>query len=161
MILYSEISQVPTRSHLVEAKRGLIDLMAKEIATRREVSEFRSRIEQYEKYVIDALDKEEESLAQELAEKIASLESGLVLQEKTNLAFSMQVDRLKREVGRLERRFTDPNERLQCIMDYMDAAAQLEEGAEDWELERKMRAAGIGKHVNAGREVLERIRNNR
>ena len=161
MIIYAELSQVSTRTHLVDAKRGLIDLMAKEIAARREVSDLRSRIKEYEKYVVDALDLENESLAQEIAEKIAALESGLVLQEKTNLSFSIQVDRLKHEVHRLENRSSDPDERLQCVLDYLDAAAQLEEGAEDWELEQKMRAAGIGRHVNAGRDVLARIRNNR
>jgi phage shock protein A len=109
---------------------------------------------------MDALDIEEESLAQEIAEKIATLESGLVLQEKANLLFSSQVNRLRHEVHRLERRLSDPNERLQYIMDYLDAAAELE-GGKDRELEEKMRAAGIGRHVNAGRDVLERIRNSR
>ncbi len=160
MIIYAELSQTSTRTHLVEAKRDLIDLMAKEIAARRDVSDIRSRIAEYEKYVMDALDIEEESLAQEIAEKIATLESGLVLQEKANLLFSSQVNRLRHEVHQLESRLSDPNERLQYIMDYLDAAAELE-GGEDRELEEKMRAAGIGKHVNAGRDILERIRNNR
>lgn len=161
MILYSELAQASTRTHLVEAKHGLLDLMAKEIATRRDESALRNRIAEYEKQVVDALGIEEESLAQALAEKIVTLETGLALQEKTNRSFSIQVNRLRHEVHRLERRLSDPNARLQYIMDCLDAAAELEDGGKDRELERKMRAAGIGTHVNAGRVVLERIRNNR
>jgi phage shock protein A len=161
MIIYSELSQASTRTHLIEAKRDLIDLMAKEIAARRDVSDIRCRIAEYEKYAGDALDIEEELLAQEIAEKIATMESGLALQEKANDLFSSRVNRLRHEVHQLERRLSDPGERLQYIMDYLDAAAELEDGSEDRELDRKMRAAGIGKHVNAGRDVLERIRKNR
>ena len=158
MDLYTDLSRASTRTHLMEAKRELIDLMAKEIAAQRFVCERKACIAQYEKYATEALDIEEQVLALEIAEKIVSLESGLELQEKTNYLFSTLVDRLKTEVLRLERFLYDPGDRLQYILDYLEAATDLEYGFADRELERKMQAAGIGKHVNAGRDVLERIR---
>ena len=47
---------------------------------------------------------------------------------------------------------------LQTTLDYLDAAEELEEGAEDRRLDEKMKAAGIGKKVSGGREVLARIK---
>lgn len=149
------------RTHLVEAKRELIALIANEKQARRDENVVKERIAEYESYARDALQLGEKSLAQEIAEKIAKMESSLVLQEKANLSFSAQVNLLKDAVHRLERRIYDPDERLHYLMDYLEAAAELEEGGEDRQLERKMHAAGIGKRIKSGREILQRIRAHR
>lgn len=146
------------RTYLVDAKRELIALIAKEKQARRDENVVKERIAEYESYARDALELNEKSLAQEIAEKIAKMESSLMLQVKANVSFSAQVNLLKDAVHRLERRIYDPDERLQYILDYLEAAAELEEGSEDRQLQRKMRAAGIGKQINGGREILERIR---
>jgi|TARA_B100000315_G_scaffold258503_2_gene310925 phage shock protein A len=158
MNLYKESS---ARTHLLDAKRELITLLAKEKQARREVAARKERIDEYERYAKDALELDEESLAQEIAEKIATMEASLILQEKENVSFSARVSLLKDAVRRLERRIYDPDERLQYILDYLDAAADLEDGSDDRELKRKMRAAGIGKQTDSGRKILDRIRKRR
>lgn len=158
---YMNYSHASARSHLNDAKRELISLMVSEKQVQRELSEIKDRVAEYEKYAKDALDIGEESLAGEIAEKIAAMESRRMLQEKDNEPFTVQVNYLKDVVHRLERRLVDPDDRLQYMLDYLDAAAELSSGRGDVELERKMHAAGIGKHVNAGNEILERIRSNR
>tara|TARA_Y100000310_G_scaffold200189_1_gene200192 strand:- start:523 stop:999 length:477 start_codon:yes stop_codon:yes gene_type:complete len=158
MNLYKESS---ARTHLLDAKRELITLLAKEKQARREVAARNERIDEYERYAKDALELDEESLAQEIAEKIATMEASLILQEKENVSFSARVSLLKDAVRRLERRIYDPDERLQYILDYLDAAADLEDGSDDRELKRKMRAAGIGKQTDSGRKILDRIRKRR
>ena len=158
MNLYMEFSHTSAHSYLDEAKRDLIALMAEETRARRDVNDLEARIAGYEGYAQDALDTGDESLVHEIAEKIAAMNSKLILQEKTNVSFYAQVNRLKDAVHRLERRLYDRGDRLQYILDYLDAEAELAEGGEYRELERKMRAAGIGKHVVTGYEVLERIR---
>lgn len=158
MNLYMESS---ARTHLVDAKRELIALMANEKQFRRDVNGVKERITEYESYARDALELGEKSLAQEIAEQIATMESSLMLQEKKNVSFSAQVNVLKDAVHRLQRRIYDPDERLQYLLDYLEAAAELEEGSEDRQLMRKMHAAGIGKQIKSGREILERIRAHR
>ncbi len=158
MNLYMESS---ARTHLVDAKRHLITLMAREKQARRDVDDLKERIAEYEGYARDALDVSEESLAEEIAERIATMETSLIRQEQGNVSFSARVNLLKDAVRRLERRIYDPDERLQYILDCLDAAADLEEGSEDRELKRKMRAAGIGKQTDSGHAILERIRGHR
>jgi hypothetical protein len=158
MNLYLEFSNTSARVRLDEARRDLIALMVSETRARRDVNDLRERISEFEGYVKDALNIGDESLAQEIAEKIAAMQSRVMLQEKSNVSFSAQVVRLKDAIRRLEGHFYDTGNRLQYILDCLDAAAELEEGGEYLGLERKMRAAGIGKHINTGREVLERIR---
>ena len=156
--LYLEFTHTSARVLLDEARRDLIALMASEKRARRDVNDFRERISEFEGYAKDALNIGDESLAQEIAEKIAAMQSSVMLQEKTNVSFSAQVVRLKDAVRCLEEHFYDTGDRLQYILDRLDAAAELEEGNEYLGLEWKMRTAGIGKHTNTGREVLERIR---
>ena len=158
MNLYVEFSHTSAHFRLDEAKRDLIALMAEETRARRDVNDLEARIADYEGYAQDALDTGDESLAQEIAEEIAAMNSKLMLQKKTNVSFYAQVNRLKDAVHRLERRLYDRGDGLQYILDCSDAKAEQTEGGEYRELERKMRAAGIGKHVVTGHEVLERIR---
>lgn len=160
MNLYMDYSHASARTHLNDAKRELIALMASEKQIQRELSEITDRVAEYEKYAKDALDIGEESLAREIAEKIAAMESRSLLQEKENDRFTVQVHHLKDAVGRLERRLAGPDDRLQYVLDYLDAAAELRSGG-DLELQRKMHAAGIGKRANSGNEILARIRANR
>jgi len=161
MNLNREFSHASARSHLYRAKSELIGLMAKDKQAQRSVHELKERVEEYERNATQALDIGEESLAREIAETIAMLESRLKWQENENVSFSIQVNRLKDVVHRLERRFDSPDERLQYILDYLEAAAELAEGSDDRELKKKMYAAGIGKQINSGREILARIRTSR
>ena len=101
-------------------------------------------------------DTGDEGLAQEIAEKVASMESQLQSEEGSNKTFYRHVDQLRDIVQGLERRIHQQG--LQTTLDYLDAAEELEQGAEDRRLEQKMKAAGIGKTINGGREVLERIK---
>ena len=158
MNLYLEFSNTSARVRLGQARRDLIALKANEKRARRDVNDLRERISEFEGYAKDALNIGNESLAQEIAEKIAAMQSSVMLQEKTNVWFSAQVVRLKDAVRRLEGHFYDTGDRLQYILDRLDAAAELEGGSEYLGLEGKMRAAGIGKHINTGHEILERIR---
>ncbi len=158
MNLYMEFSHTSAHFCLDEAKRDLIALMAEETRARRDVNDLEARIAGYEGYAQDALDTGDESLVHEIAEKIAAMNSKLMLRERMNVSFYAQVHRLKDAVHSLERRLYDRGDRLQYILDYLDAEAELTEGGEYRELERKMRAAGIRKHVVTGYEVLERIR---
>ena len=81
------------------------------------------------------------------------------MSEVSSSIYFDQIGRLKTVVSKLERCLCDDSHNLQYALDRMSAAAEL--ANEDWVLEQKMLAAGIGPHINAGRKVLERIRQTR
>ena len=167
MRIYFEFSDCNS-TDLYEAKRNLVDLMALEIRTRRQEQEVQSRIESYEAYARDALTAGEETLAQEIAVEIASMEANLSRQGRANATYYAQVSRLKAivndiESGRHGYGYRDDwgygyDSSLQYTLDRLEAQAELAEGGEYRALERKMLAAGIGRRFDSGREILNRIR---
>ncbi len=156
MNFYMELWYSSAQENLAEAKRHVIGLMANKRQAEREVQQVRSRIAEYLGFAGEALDTGNESLAEEIAERIASLESQLKSEEQSNQTYYHQIDRLRDMVQGLEGRIHQQG--LQTTLDYLAAAEELEEGAEDRQLDRKMKAAGIGKRTTAGQEVLERIK---
>jgi len=156
MDLYLEFSYTSPSDHFHEAKRDLINLMAEEIRSKRGIVELRVRVAEFENYAVAALEKRNEALAREIAEKIVNLEKDLELRETSAKIYFDQVGRLKAVVRKMERLQYTQGDNLQYALDRMSAAAELID--DDWELRQKMPAAGIGPKAFAGQKVLERIR---
>ncbi len=163
MNIYFNFPCTTERVHLEDAKRELFELLVRKRQALREVVELKDQITTYENFAKEALNKGLESLAEEIAEKIARLESELLWLEKSNDDFFLSIDRLISIVRGLERRQKYPvhnhYERYQYFMDRLDAAEELEQGSDDRELQQKMLAAGIGKQVSNSQKILDRIRN--
>lgn len=83
---------------LAKSKQGLTSVMAQEMATTRKVNELRKNIEQYEDYAIQALDKDDESLATDLANKIASSTDELAQYETVLATQTANVNTLKQTI---------------------------------------------------------------
>lgn len=64
-----------SKSSLSEAKEDLTEIVAKKMATERKMSDLKSEIAKNETYAVKALDKSDETLALEVAGKIAKLEA--------------------------------------------------------------------------------------
>ncbi|MBV1910919.1 MAG: PspA/IM30 family protein [Kangiellaceae bacterium] len=64
-----------SKQNLEEAKSGLTEVIAKKMAIERRLESSKSEISENEGYVVKALEKEDEALALEVAEKIAGLEA--------------------------------------------------------------------------------------
>ena len=158
MNLHTEFSVTSARTHLNDAKRELIGLIAMEKQARRSARILKERVAEYERYAKDALALGEDSLAGKIAERITVMASEFLLQQKENDSFEIQVNRLKNTVHRLERRVDVRDDQLQYMLDCLDASAELQQGSEDLQLSRKMQAAGIGKPVGGAGEILARIR---
>ena len=156
MNVYLEFSCSSAQEDLADAKRHLIALLAKKRQAQREVEQLEARITEFTGHTKEALDLGEESLALEIAEKIASMESEHKILEQSNRTFYLQVDRLQEAYQGLARRIKLQG--LSVTMDYLNAMEELEQGAQDRQLEEKMRAAGIGKNISDGKDVLERIK---
>ena len=78
-IFEQEIKDAET--HLRKAKQDLTDVMAKQMQAGRKVASTKNEISEHEDYAGQALEKNNEELALEIAEKIAQLEIDLGEQE--------------------------------------------------------------------------------
>jgi len=112
-ILEQEIKDA--ENHIAKAKQDLTTIMAKEMQSNREIERLKKQIEEYEGYAIEALNKGNENLATEIAEKIASLEPELNLQEETKSSFSAHADRLKDLVKKTERQLGEHKRQLVMV----------------------------------------------
>ena len=112
-ILEQEIKDA--ENHIAKAKQDLTTIMAKEMQSNREIDRLKKQIEEYEGYAIEALNKGDEGLATEIAEKIASLEPELNLQEETKSSFSAHADRLKELVKKTERQLGEHKRQLVMV----------------------------------------------
>lgn len=86
---------VEAKASIVTAKSELSGVMAKEMQTARAIEKLRSEVARYEGLAVEALDKAQEPLAEEVAGKIAALEQDLQEQTKAHANYVLQVSRLK------------------------------------------------------------------
>ncbi|QSX32998.1 PspA/IM30 family protein [Shewanella avicenniae] len=101
--------------HLTKAKRDLTDVMAKEMQAAREVERLKRSIAEHEGYATQALEKGNEPLALEVAQKIAELEQQLEEQTTANQSFSDHAVRLKDLVKKTERQLADYQRQLSMV----------------------------------------------
>ncbi|AVI66653.1 MULTISPECIES: PspA/IM30 family protein [Shewanella] len=101
--------------HLTNAKRELTDVMAKEMQASREIDRLKRSIAEHEGYATQALDKGNEALAIEIAEKIAQLDQELSEQQSANDSFSAHAARLKDLVKKTERQLSDYQRQLSMV----------------------------------------------
>jgi len=112
-ILEQEIKDA--EGHIAKAKQDLTTVMAKEMQANREIERLQKQIEEYEGYAVSALDKGDEALATEIAEKIAALEPELTVQQETKASFSAHADRLKELVKKTERQLAEYKRQLVMV----------------------------------------------
>ncbi|NTS75930.1 PspA/IM30 family protein [Catenovulum sp. SM1970] len=137
-------------NHLTKAKRDLTEVMAKQMATAREVDRLKREIAEHEGYATQALSKGNEALALEVAEKIASLEAELAEQQTAHDQFIGNVERLKDLIKKSERQVSDYKRQLSMVKttdSVQKATAAITDNF----------VSGNGKLLNA-KDSLERIK---
>ncbi len=112
-ILEQEVKDA--ENHIAKAKQDLTTIMAKEMQSNREIERLKKQVEEYEGYAIQALEKGDEGLAVEIAEKIASIEPDLAVQEENKTSFSAHAQRLKDLVKKTERQLGDHKRQLLMV----------------------------------------------
>ena len=88
---------------LGEAKSQLTEVMALKRGVEREVEKLRSQITAHEDYAMKALDKGDDALATDIAERIAQFEEERDLQEQALARYDAGVNQLKRSIKATER----------------------------------------------------------
>jgi phage shock protein A len=112
-IFEQEIKDAQT--HLNKAKHDLTDVMAKQMQAGRQVESLKKEIEEHEGFAVQALEKGNEELALEIAEKIATLEQDLSDQQEVHKSFSTHASRLKDLVKKTERQIKEYDRQLTMV----------------------------------------------
>ncbi len=100
-ILEQEIRD--SKKALNDAKTGLTSIMAEKMSIDRKVKELHNKIKEHETYAVQAMDKGDESLALDVANKIAEFEHDLTIQQGINEGYTTKVSSLKKMIRQSER----------------------------------------------------------
>lgn len=103
------------REHLNRAKQDLTEVMAKQMQSGRQLEHLKGNISEHESYARAALQKGNQPLALEVAEKISSLEVDLADQQEVYNNFSAHADRLKQLVKKTERQIREYDRQLTMV----------------------------------------------
>ncbi len=147
-ILEQEIKDA--KDSLEKAKSNLADVMAHETQAQRKLQLIKSQIQEREGNVNEALDKGEEALALELAEKIAGLEGELAQQEEVVTSYADHVANLKELMAEAERQVNE-YERQLAMVKTTESVHKTTEAISDTFTE-------TSSSVRSAKETLERIK---
>lgn len=93
---------VDAKNHVARAKQDLTAVMAKEIQAGREIERLVAEMRKYEELAMQALQKGETTLAEEVAAKVANLEGATAEQTAARAEFAGHIVRLKELIRNAE-----------------------------------------------------------
>lgn len=103
---------VDARNSIAEAKQNLTLVMAKEMQAGREIERLKGEIVRYEGLAMDALGKEKEDLATEVAQRVADLEIELEAMRASHSDYALKVSKLKELIKNGEMRIREHEREL-------------------------------------------------
>lgn len=89
-------------AELNESKSALADIMAREKISRKKAGELEKKLAEHEGYALKALEKGDEALATEVAEKMAELENRIATEKATADGFAENAERLRAAISQAE-----------------------------------------------------------
>ncbi len=103
------------KKHIAKAKDSLTTVMAEKMQAARKLDAIKGDITENETYAGKALEKGDEGLALEVAEKIASLEGQLAEQQQVHDNCSAHIAKLKEQIQAAERQISENERQLNMI----------------------------------------------
>jgi len=100
---------------LQKAKKSLTEVMAKEMQTKRKISALNDSIGEHENYAAQALEKGNEALALEIAEKIGDFETEKAEHDQVLAGFSNHIIALKQQVKEAEKSIKENQRQLTMV----------------------------------------------
>lgn len=104
---------VDARNAVTQAKAELAGVMAKEMQSAREIERTRSEVERLENLAVEALEKQKEDLAEEVAAKVAEQEAELERQTQLHADYALQSSRLKDLIKSAENKIREHERAIQ------------------------------------------------
>ena len=128
---------------LSKSKDALAGIIAKRKLADKKVESIKSSLTEFEGYAMQALDKDDESLATEIAEKMAGLETELLGEEGVAKSFADSEGQLRRAVAQTEANL----KRLKRQVDTIKAT----------EMVQRAQAAVAARHSGAGSSMRNAV----
>ncbi|MFN3579332.1 MAG: PspA/IM30 family protein [Pseudomonas sp.] len=147
-ILDQEIRDADEELH--RSRDALAGIMAKQKLAAQRVKTLESKVAEYEQYALKALDSGNETLAREVAEKIANLETELNGERQQADAFAASVAQLRKAVAQAEGNI----KRLKQQVDTVKATESVHKA----QLAVSQRHGGSQAKMHTALESLERIK---
>ncbi len=135
------------KESVAQAKRELVGVMAGEMQSARRIEKLQAEIDRYEGLAAQALDKAQESLAEETAAQVDLLEQELQAQTRAHAACALQVAKLKALVQSAEARIREHEREI-----------GIAKTTESVHRATRSIAENIGQGGVGARESLERIK---
>ena len=135
---------------LLKSKEALTGIIAKRKLAEKKVESLKSSLEEYEGYAIQALDKGDENLAAEIAEKIAGRETELLGEEGVAKSFADSEAQLRRAVAQTESNL----KRLKQQVDTVKATETVQRA----QAAVAARHSGAGSSMRSAVDSLERLK---
>jgi len=106
--------EVLDAKHAIEqARADLTGVMAKEMQSARRIEQLKAEAERYEGLAVEALNKQQDGLAEEVAAKVATLEEALNDETQAHAAYAVQVAKLKDLIKTAEAKVREHERQLQ------------------------------------------------
>lgn len=141
---------IDAKQSILEARSSLADVMAREMQAGRAVSRLEGEVVHYEGLALEALNKSQEALAEEVAGKVAALEQDLDEQRKAQQSFAGQVGKLKELIKAAEAKIRE-HEREIAIARTTESVYKATQSISD-------NIGNSGSRLASARESLERIK---
>ena len=138
------------RSAIREAREELAGVTAQQLRAQREAERLRAEAVRYEALAVQALDRAQEALAEDVAAKVLALEAELAEQQRAEATFAAQVQRLKQLIQAAEARLRE-HEREAEIARTTESVYRATQSISD-------NMATGGARLVSARESLERIK---
>ena len=138
------------RAAIREARDELSGVVARQVRAQREAERLRAEALRYETLAVQALDRAQDALAEEVAAKVLALEAELVEQQRAEATFAAQVQRLKQLIQAAETRLRE-HEREAEIARTTESVYRATQSISD-------NMASGGARLVSARESLERIK---
>ena len=147
-ILDQEMRDAEKELH--DAKSQLTQIMAQRKGVEREVERLKKAVAEHEDYAAKALDKGDETLAQEVCERIAQFEEELKLQEQAYAQYDTGVNQIKRSIKSTERNIAAMKRQVSMV--------KATEKVQKASAAASARFSGSNTSISAATDSLERIK---
>jgi len=137
-------------NELVKSKEALTGIIAKRKLADKKVESLKSSLSEYEGYAMQALEKGDEGLAAEIAEKIAGLETELLGEESLATSFADSESQLRKTVAQTEANL----KRLTQQVDIVKATEIVQKS----QAAVAARHSGTGSSMRSAVDSLERLK---
>jgi phage shock protein A len=104
---------IDARAAIGKAREELTGVMAKEMQSAREIERARAEVARLENLAVEALDKQREELAEEVAAKIAEQEAELERQSQLHAEYALHANRLKELIRASEAKIREHEREVQ------------------------------------------------